>query len=285
MAATSRLIGLLLFFTVFFWLAALSPERIAAQQPEFYDVPFAPGQWNIGRKSDEGQLRYCVDERDPDWEVANAIAEAIAAGLLVQPMRHVVESGMVREDITKIYQVLLEHCDVHMGFKLIAGGLPEWVIVTRAYYEAEYVFVTADPGIASMDDLMAGGRIGATMGTSAHLQLLSHVTAMAPQDRWQIFPMGTNELAIQSLRDGTVDVALVWGPTFWARANADPALADLRIIDSNPLPAIKLGVGALLLSDNTYLRATIDEAIAALIADGTIASILERHDFAATAAP
>ncbi len=76
----------------------------------------------IGRRLDESQLRYCVDKRDPDWEVAGAIADAIAAGLLLEPVRYVVESEIAVEDITKVYARMLEHCDVYMGFKLIPEG-------------------------------------------------------------------------------------------------------------------------------------------------------------------
>lgn len=265
-------------------MAMLSPETIWAQQPEFYDVPFAPGQWNIGRQLDESHLRYCVDRRDPDWELAIEIAETIAAGLLLEPQQYVVESGMVREDITKIYQILLEHCDVYMGFKLIPEGLPDWVTVTRPYYEARYVFVTDDPDIEALGDLAPSRPIAATLATSAHLQLLAYVMAKAPEDRWPVFPMGTSDLAVESLLNDTVDVAVIWGPSFWALARENPEIAELRVIDPRPLPPITLGVGGLLLSDQTYLRVAIDEAIAALTTDGTIAAVLENYDFA-TAAP
>ncbi|WP_417581098.1 substrate-binding periplasmic protein [Pelagibacterium sp.] len=264
-------------------IAALS-SAAPAQQPEFYDVPFAPGQWNIGRTLDQSHLRYCVDERDPDWEVAVSIADAIAAGLLLEPQQYVIESDMVREDITKVYQTLLEHCDVQMGFKLIPEGLPEWVIPTRPYYDAQYVFVTSDPDILALGDMPAGRPIGVTMGTSAHLQLLSYNTTLPADNRWPIFPMGTNDLALQSLLNGTVVTALVWAPSLWQQQRENPEIAALRIIDPTPLPATRLGVGGLLLAEQTYLRTAIDEAITALTADGTIGAIIDDYDFVATPA-
>src|SRR5690606_24071978 len=106
-----------------------------------------------------------------------------------------------------------------------------------------------------------------------------------PQDRWPVFPMGTSDLTIQSLANGTVDVALVWAPSFWATARANPAIAEFRVIAPSPLPPMSLGVGGLLLSDQTYLRTAIDEAIAGLAGDGTIAAILESYDFPATTSP
>ena len=57
------------------------------------------------------------------------------------------------------------------------------------------------------------------------------------------------------------------------------------MIDPSPLPPTILGVGALLLADKIFLRTAFDEAITALIEDGTIAGILEKFNFPATARP
>lgn len=284
--ASQRLAGPLLALALAVPTAALLPAPAAAQQqPEFFDVPYAPGQWNIGRRLDESQLRYCVDRRDPDWEVAGAIADAIAGALLLEPQRYVVETNIVIEDLTKVYGVMLEHCDVHMGFKLIPEGYPDWVTLTRAYYETQYVFVTADPDVHALADLAPGRPIGATIGTSAHIRLVSYLMALPADKRWPTYPYGTNELALESLLNGAVDVALVWAPSLWTRQREEPAYADLHVIDPNPLPPTTLGVGALLLSDETFLRTAIDEAITALISDGSIQSILDKYKFPATAKP
>jgi polar amino acid transport system substrate-binding protein len=284
--ASPRLAGPLLALALAVLTAALlAAPASAQQQPEFFDVPYAPGQWNIGRRLDESQLRYCVDQRDPDWEVAGAIADAVAQGLLLEPQRYVVEGKIVLEDMTKVYGIMLKHCDVHMGFKLIPEGYPEWVTLTRAYYESQYVFVTAAPDIRALADLTPGRPIGATIGTMAQLRLVSYLMALPAEKRWPTYPLGSNEFALEKLLDGTVDVALVWAPSLWAKQREDSAYADLHVIDPDPLPPTTLGVGALLLSDETFLRTAIDEAIAALSSDGTIQSILDKYEFPATATP
>ncbi len=264
-------------------LAALLPTPVLAQQPEFFDTPFANGQWNIGRRLDQSQLRYCVDPRDPSWELAGDIADALAQGLLLEPQRYVVPSRIVSQDITKVYKIMLEHCDLYLGFKLIPQGYPNWLALSRPYYDAQYVFVTADPDLHRLADLAPARPIAATMGTAAHLRLVSYLTALPRDERWPTYPMGTNELSLASLLNGTADVALVWGPTFWARQRQDAAYADLHIIAPDPLPPMTLGVGAVLLSNETFLRTAVDEAIAALSEDGTIAGILERYGFPAQA--
>ncbi|WP_108459342.1 substrate-binding periplasmic protein [Devosia naphthalenivorans] len=266
-------------------MIALLIGPTVAQEAEFDAVPFADGQWEIGRRLDESQLRYCVDKRDPAWEVAAAIADAIASGLLLEPQRHVVESDIVVEDVTKVYARMLKHCDVHMGFKLIPEGYGSWISVTRAYYDTQYVFVTADPDLQRLADLPPGRAIGATVGTSAHIRLVSYLSALPAERRWPAYPYGTNDLALESLLDGVVDVALVWAPNLWAKQRQDPAYANLHVIDSTPLPPTTLGVGAIVLSDQKFLRNAIDEAIVALSADGTFANLLESYEFPATVVP
>lgn len=267
-------------------LLTLMPGPAFAQaDPEFFEVPYADKQWEVGRRFDESQLRYCVDKRDGDWEVAAAIADAIAGALLLEPVPYVIESDLIQEDITRVYALLLKDCNIHMGFKLIPEGYGNWAMLTRPYYETQYVFVTADPNLASLAQLAPGRKIGATIGTSAHVRLMSYLIALPAEQRWPTYPMGTNDLALESVINGTVDVALVWAPVFWAKQRSDPAYAGLRVIDSSPLPPTTLGVGALLLSNQTFLRSAIDDAIAALTADGTIAGIIESFALPASVAP
>ena len=282
--ALVRMLSLLVASALVAPTGALTAGPAVAQEADFDDVPFADGQWNIGRRLDESQLRYCVDRRDPDWEVAASIADAIAAGLLLEPVRYVVENEIVLEDITKLYPIMLKHCDVHMGFKLIPQGYAPWITLTRAYYDAEYVFVSADPALTRLADLPPGRTIGATIGTTAHIRLASYLKALPVEKRWPAYPMSNNEQALDSLLSGSVDVALVWAPSLWGKQRTDPAYAKLHSIDPNPLPPTMLGVGAVVLADQKFLRNAIDEAIVALSADGTLASILAGFDFPATVA-
>lgn len=231
----SRLAGLLFSLGLAIPVAALSSGTAQAQEPEFFDVPWAQDQWTYGRPMDLSQLRYCVDLRDPDWEVAAAIADAIARGLLLEPVRYVVETGItVTDDITMLYAIMLQHCDLHMGFKLIPAGYESWVTLTRAYYETQYAFVAADPNTRALADVPPTRPIGVTLGTSGHLGLLSYLRLLPDTQRWPTFPMGNDALGLAALLNGTVDVALVWAPTLWAVQRADPAYAGLHAIDPAP---------------------------------------------------
>jgi polar amino acid transport system substrate-binding protein len=267
-------------------LCAVMPAEPAAPQGGGVEpAPFAPREYTYGRRLDESQLRFCVDRRDGDWEVAQEIGTAVASALLLDPVPYVVKSESIAQEFEDIYGVMLDHCDLYMGFKLLPQAYPEWMTLTRAYYSAAYVFVTQDPGVKSLGDVPFSQPIAATMGTSADIRLVSYLLALPANARWPHFPMGTNELTLQSVLDGTAPVGLVWAPELWAKQRSDQAYAGLRVIGSAPLPPTTEGVGAVMLAKETFLRTAVDQAITALINDGTIVAILEKYAFPATAKP
>ncbi len=167
---------------------------------------------------------------------------------------------------------------------MISDAYPQWLAITRPYYRTSYVLATTDAGWKSLADMPKSKAIGATIGTSADLRLIQYLQALPAEQRWSRFPMGSDELALKALLRGTVSVALVWGPSFWALQKSDPALAGLRLISLKPLPESAVGVGAVLLANETFLRSSVDDAIASLVADGSIGAILDRNKFPATPA-
>jgi polar amino acid transport system substrate-binding protein len=175
----------------------------------------------------------------------------------------------------------LKDCDIYFGFKLIPGGYPAWLALSRPYYEASYVLGVEDPDWMSLADIPRDKPIGAAIGTTADFAFIAYLKAIPPRQRWPRFPMGNNEAALKALLKGTVAAALVWGPAAWALQQSDPSYANLRFIPPAPLPVSTLGVGAAMLANNTFLRANIDQAIVSLSADGTIQGILAEHHFPA----
>jgi polar amino acid transport system substrate-binding protein len=256
-------------------LAWLMPTLALAQ------TPYVQDEWKFGRRQDGTTLNYCVDERDPDLPVAARIGEAIAGALLLEGKQHVVGEDWSGEDIDQVYQVLLETCDVFLGFKLIADAYPDWLTITRGYYRGSYVLVTADANWKSLTDVPLSRVIGGTIGTSADIRLMQYLTALKPAERWSHYPVASDEAALRDVTDGKLAAALVWGPSFWALQKTDPAFAKLRIIAPSPLPASSVDVGAVMLARETFLRANLDQAIAALTADGTFAAILKTFSFPA----
>jgi polar amino acid transport system substrate-binding protein len=256
----------------------------AAQPGHAQQTPFVPDDWQYGRHEDEGTLRYCIDPRDPEWEIAADIGEAIAAALLLEPARKTIEDTVVVAGWDTLYRHLLSDCDVYFGFKLIPGAYPGWVALSRPYYEASYVVAVTDPTWTSLADIPAGKPIGSALATTADFALIKYLETLPADRRWPRFPMSNNQAALEALAKGTVAAALVWGPAAWATTSGDATYANVRLISPAPLPVSTLGVGAVMLANETFLRKSVDDAIAALSADGSIEAILAEHAFPATVA-
>jgi polar amino acid transport system substrate-binding protein len=259
----------------------LATALLAWLAPAVAQTPYVQDEWKYGRRQDGPTLHYCVDERDPDVPVARKIGAAIAGALLLEPKEHTVGEDWSGEDIDQIYRVLLETCDVFLGFKLIPDAYPDWLTITRGYYRAAYAFVTASPDWKSLADVPRSQTLGGTIGTSADIRLIQYLAALKPAERWTHHPMGSDEAAVLDVSRGKLGAALVWAPSFWALQKDNPDFARLRMIAANPLPVSTADVGAVLLARETFLRANVDQAIIALTADGTLDTILKGFGFPA----
>jgi polar amino acid transport system substrate-binding protein len=259
----------------------LAPAVVLAQEAP----PAVPDAWRYGRRSDGSALRFCVDPRDGAWQVQRQIGEAIAGALLLEPEIRVMTNTLAIQEIEDVYATLLADCDIYLGFKLLPQAYPGWLTLTRPIYEASYAVVSASADWRSLGDMPPGLAIGPTLGIAPDLRLVRYLMALPADRRWRRFPMGSTGEALSALVAGTVGAAIVWEPEFWALARSDPAIARLHVIASDPLPPSTEGVGGALLARQTFLRAQVDQAIAALIEDGTIGAILAAADFPGRAVP
>ena len=248
------------------------------------DRPILPDEEKYGRAADDYSFRFCVDPRDPGWEFDKAVGEAIAESLLLEPQMHVITDTNERAEFDDIYRHLLADCSIYFGFKLIAGGYPEWVTVSRAYYETGYVFVAKSPAPASLGDIPRGQAIGATLASSADFRLVQYNNALPEAERWKRYPMSTDQQALEAVLSDEVSAALVWAPSFYELGKTRPEIAALQTIASPaPLTIPPMPVGAILLSRDIFLRNSMDQAITALVADGVIADLLAAQNMPGSA--
>jgi polar amino acid transport system substrate-binding protein len=263
---------------------------LAFVAPASADTPFVVDEWRFGTHETVASLRYCIDARDPDWPVAREIAAAVAGALLLEAKEYLAgddprTADMSGDDLDGTYRLLIEHCDVAFGFKLIPDAYPGWLTITRPYYRASYVTIAADPGWKKLADMPFDRAIGATIGTIADLRLTQYLLSITSGRRWDKYPMSTDAAALHAVADGIAGVAVVWAPALWAIRKTEPGFETLHEIRPTPLPVSTADIGAILLSKQSFLRNGIDRAIASLTADGTIADILARRKFPATPVP
>ncbi|HME26942.1 MAG TPA: hypothetical protein VKI44_37405 [Acetobacteraceae bacterium] len=254
------------------------------------DAPFVVDEWRFGTQETNATLRYCIDARDPDWPVARKIAAAVAAALLLRGEEYLIgddprSADMSGDDLDDTYRALIQHCDVFFGFKLVPDAYPGWITITRPYYRSTYVYVVADPAWKSLGDIPTTLAIGATIGTGADMRLTQYILAVPADKRWDKYPMSSDEAALRAVMRGTTAAALVWAPALWALRKTDAGIAKLPEMASSPLPVSTADVGAILLSRQMFLRSSLDQAIASLTADGTVAGILKDENFPGTPEP
>ncbi len=157
------------------------------------DTPFVVDPWRFGTHESSSALRYCIDERDPDWPVAREIAAAVVGALLLQGKEYIIgddprTADMSGEDLDDTYRLLIEHCDVLFGFKLVQDAYPAWVTITRPYYRSTYVYVAAEPSWKALRDMPTTRAIGATIGTGADMRLTQYLMAAPADERWDKYP-------------------------------------------------------------------------------------------------
>jgi len=261
------------------WIAALMvllglAISVSAQEGE---LPFLRDENQFGRPDDAFSLSFCVDPRDPSWEVDKAIGEAIADALLLEAKPFIIENQSTESDETELYRHLLRDCRLYFGFKLIAQGYPDWLTVTRPLYETGYIFLAKSSAPQRLADIPPGGRIAATLGTSADLRLIQFNNSRPSERRWKRIPYTSDEAAINAVLADEADTALVWAPTFTRLRKTNADFDALKVVDPQPLTLPAMPVGALLLAQDTYLRVNVDRAITDLIADGAIDGILRSH--------
>lgn len=233
-----------------------------------------------GRRLTGDTIVFCVDPRDPAYDVDRAIAQSIAGALLLQPEFHVVERTLTDDTIENLYIDLVNECHVSLGFKQLSNAYASWLILTRAYYETSYVFAVSEPSWTSLTDIPRDRSIGGVPGTVGDVRFLTALRSMGDARRWPRYPKGSHELALEAVVENRLGAALVWAPSVWAMKRTSERFDDLRLLYDDRISE-PIGVGAVLLDGNGFLRSRIDDAIAALAADGTIAEILDSHEFPA----
>lgn len=260
--------------------AAVSLAAVLALGSALGQPPVLPPEWfpNRSPSRDAMAVSFCEDPRDPVHEVDRAIAEAIAEALLLEPRIHVVDRQVRGEsEYEGLYIDLIDNCSVYLGFKLYAEAYPEWLMLTRPYYEGRFVVLAAEPSWQRLEDVPRDVRIGVVQGTMGDIRFITFNNSRPAGQRWQRTPVGPAEEAFGVLLDGGVGALIVWEPTWWALSRERPELAELHVVEAPVVSEPWIGVGGITLADRQFVRSQVDQAIEALTSDGTIAEILERY--------
>lgn len=212
-------------------------------------------------------LRVCADPDNLPFSnqggegFENRIAEVVAKDLGV-PLSYFWwphQRGLVRRTLGE------DRCDVLVGIPRDFGP----VLATKAYYRTTYVIVSRpELGIRSLDDpALKRLRIGVHLDTPpwaalGERGLMANVRAYPLMFDWRDSD-GTRRPAkvLEDLRDGQVDVAIVWGPMagWFAKKNALP-LAIVPVPDGGRT-AMSFEISMGVRKSDAALKARLEGAI------------------------
>jgi len=242
-----------------------------------------PEEMNNTRRLAGDQINVCFDVtslgRPFDEEVAKAIGDAlflqvnVIEGFGGFPLNG---DGFLDE----LTLAMNNTCDMFMGVSISANSpLSDAFSLTRPYATIPFVLAVADPDWQTLDDIPKERRLGTAMASLGEMNYITWAQQQAKADRWIRYPYADfNKMATRVL-DGTIAGMVLWQPAL-ARLHAERAdAAPLRIIASDPVALADVSVGALVSSRNSFLRSQVDQAIDALVQDGTLAALLAKYDY------
>ncbi|WP_421952928.1 hypothetical protein [Pelagibacterium sp.] len=222
-------------------------------------------------------IRFCQYDTSPTLEFDRALAEAAAQQLLVNAEFTVLGSayGIGGEYAAEdLFVSLTNDCDVIFGMGLAANMYPVEFISTRPYAGFSYVLAVADADIEGLGDIEGGEKVGALVGSFGFGALGRYIATLPADQRLLALPYGDTELMVTRLLDGTIAGMVVYGPSLVEFRNEHPNEGEIFIRPLADQIGADVDIGGLLLTRNGYLRTLLDEAIALMIEDGTIAALL-----------
>lgn len=226
------------------------------------------------RERPEGTITFCLNPHSIQVDFDRAVGETLAEILLLEarfvdivPELVISFDHLITLDPQELYIHLHNECDALLGYAMPPTELPDWLTITRPYYETRFVFLTDDPELANLGDVPPGEAIGSRIGSPGDGALLRYTLAQGENERWQRLPYNGYERLLERTFDGTLAGSVIWEPAIGAaveRGMIDPGAA--RIVPADPVPEATLGFALVLLAENSFLRMLLDDAIAAFAA-------------------
>lgn len=228
-------------------------------------------------------IHVCFDRtstgRAFDEDVAHAIADALFVNM------EVIEGfggfpltgdGLLDE----VTVAMNNSCDLFMGVSVSPNSPVSTAFsLTRAYATLPFVLAVANPDWRSLADVPKTLRLGTAMASIGEMNYITWAQQQPRAARWVRLPYADFDLMTTRVLDGTIAGMILWQPALARIRSQRPEARTLRVIADAPVPASETRVGALVSARNPFLRSQADQAIDSLVADGSIAQLLEKHGY------
>lgn len=237
-------------------------------------------------------ITFCYNPDGMAGAFEKELAETIGAVLLVDVALYAINNPQVRTHPLdyrlpyipeQIFVLLAENCDAMLGY-VLSRNAPDWVLLSRPYLSTGNVLVTRNPELKALTDLPLDQTIGSRSLALSDNRLSSYLRALPADKRWVRQPFYDNQKVLDRLNDGRVGAAVIWEPALYFATEGDPEAAGYHLLPL-PFPDRRTDIGIATRSNNTYLNGILGEAIAELIADGTLAEMVDRYHLGPTSVP
>ncbi|MET3924519.1 transporter substrate-binding domain-containing protein [Devosia sp. 2618] len=268
-----------------FFVLGLTMLCASAAYAQSSGIP--PEEMTNTRRLAGDSINVCFDVtslgRSFDEDVANAIGDALflkvnaIEGFGGFPLNG---DGFIDE----LTLAMNNTCDMFMGVSVSTNSpVSDAFSLTRPYATIPFVLVVADPDWQNLSDIPKERRLGTALASLGEMNYITWAQQQPEAERWVRFPYADfNKMATRVL-DGTIAGMILWQPALARLLDERPDLAALRVIENDPIPEAEVHVGALVSSRNAFLRSQADQAIDALVADGSIAALMEKHGYSGRA--
>lgn len=244
-------------------------------------LPYIPPEvYQEHRRLQGNQISFCIWEPNVTVELDRDVATAVADALLLEPQFYTYSPPSEMEEPAfwnNVLVLLTEHCSVIVGFNLVSDAYPDWLVTSRAYYQAPFTFVVANDSYERLGDIPRDEILGSMLHSEADHQFSSYLSTLADDERWRRFPYDDPEHLLRHIENDVVEGGLLWEPQLIAATNGEPTAEGFRSISLDPMPSMTRRVGFVVRQDDTYIRTMLDGAIRALIEDGSIEGLIADH--------
>jgi len=267
-------------------LVALSMLIAGQAVAQVEDIP--PELLNNTRRLQGEEITVCFDSSGQSRLFDRDVAQAIGDALFLKVN---FEEGFGQYPIDgggfmgAMLLALTNTCDMFMGISVQSNTqFPDWASVSRPYATIPFVVAATNPDWQKLGDIPKDRKLGTALQSLGEMVFITWQQQQPEAQRWVRLPYADPSLMARRVEDGTLGAMLLWQPTLAGlQRNAPEAIANMHIIASDPVPQASVRIGALLSSRDSFLKNQVDQAIDALVADGTIAALLEKHGYVGNA--
>ena len=242
-----------------------------------------PEEMNNTRRLAGDQINVCFDVTSLGRQFDQTVAQAIGDALFLQV--NVIDGfgGFPLNGdgfIDELTLAMNNTCDMFMGVSISSNSpVAEAFSLTRPYATIPFVLAVTDPDWQSLGDIPKDKKLGTAMASLGEMNYITWAQQQPEAERWIRYPYADYDKMTTRLLDGTIAGMVLWEPALVSVQEKRTDADALRVVANDPIPDSEVHVGALVSSRNAFLRNQVDQAIDALVADGTIQALLDQFGY------